>query len=674
MSGPRRRHGGVLAGQLLIAAGVLTAVNTLLPEVTHAHRWLLYLVSGCAVALGLVSLRLPWHRLPLRSPLVLAVIGFGLIAVSNAYGGNVNPYSYPVFFVVVFAWAGLAQPPGTSLLLAVPATAAYLGPMAALPHQRHLLVQSVTIAIPVFVIVGEVLAHATRQQQDSAAQLQRRVRTMQRLSSLATQIGRDLDPRSVSQALTDCAAELFDGRAVFARVTGDTATVIALRGLDPSYLNWQKPVVTTSIGAAAQAGDDRTAVRDATGTTLPIPPDGCVATVACWSEGRLLGGLTVLLDRSPDQVDDEALHVLRVLGSQGEVALLNAERHARLVAERRHEEAIVDVLVDGVIVLGPDGNVRSCNDAAAALFGWQAADLLGRPLPFGVEVGESIENELEPGLWIETSAVGLPTTGETVIALRDVSRQHALDAAKDLFLATTSHELRTPLTAIKGYIATLQRHWFRLEEAEKRAALVTVEEQTDALVRLTDHLLLGARAATKPRANVAYDLDMVVRATATAYAEVSPDHRVVADVQPNLPMAVGDPDNVRSILAQLVENAVKYSPGGGEVRIVVRAEPVDRAVGGAGERLVVDVLDRGIGLPAGGSHRLFEPFSQGSEPDTRAFNGVGLGLYIVRRLVEGEGGEVTAVPRAGGGSDFRFTLPVATLPAPRRSQGVGVSA
>jgi signal transduction histidine kinase len=666
MRGIRRFDGGGLAGLLLLAGGALTLINNALPDNGGASVWVLDLVGGLALVLGAVSLRAPWHRLHPRTPLLLALAAFGLIAVSNAYGGDVNPFSFAVFFVVAFVWAGLAQPPGTSLALAVPATAAYLAPMILLPGYRHQLVQSVTIAVPVFVLVGEVLAWATRNHQRTAEQLRRRIRTVERMAWLSTEVSRDLDPQAVGQALADCAAAVFEGRAVFARVKGDRATMIAIRGLDPSYLHYEKPVAATSIGVAAQ-DPRRVAVHGPTNTTLPVPPGGSVATVACWSEGRLIGGVTVLLDRPPEEVDDEALDVLRVLGGQGEIALINADRHARLVEERRHDEAIVDVLVDGVIVLGPDGLVRSCNDAAATLLGWDADTLVGQPLPFGIEAGEVIENEIEPGLWIETRASALPATGETVMALRDVSRQHALDAAKDLFLATTSHELRTPLTAIKGYIATLQRHWPKLGEPERLRALAIVEEQTDSLVRLTDHLLLGARAATKPKAHVAYDLADLARITATAYAEVSPTHHIVADVPDGLPFAVGDPDSVRSVLAQLVENAVKYSPGGGEVRIVVRP---DGPSAGHPDRLTVDVMDRGVGLPKDGPERLFEPFSQGVAPDTRDFNGVGLGLYIVRRLVESQGGDVTAVSRPGGGSTFRFTVPVAPVPAPRRTGGL----
>src|SRR5579884_1277956 len=220
MAAIRRFEGGVIAGQLLIAAGLLTLVNNWLPCAEHLNLPVLYATSGTAIALGVVSLRVPWRRLPVRAPMVLALAAFALIALSNTYGGD-SPYSYAVYFVVVFVWAGIGQPPGTSLLLALPATAAYLAPAAVLHGQRPLLATSTTVAIPVCVLVGEVLARATQKHERTAAQLRHRAETVERLATLSTQIGRDLEPHAVSEALVECAAALFDGRAVFARVTGD---------------------------------------------------------------------------------------------------------------------------------------------------------------------------------------------------------------------------------------------------------------------------------------------------------------------------------------------------------------------------------------------------------------------------------------------------------------------
>lgn len=226
------------------------------------------------------------------------------------------------------------------------------------------------------------------------------------------------------------------------------------------------------------------------------------------------------------------------------------------------------------------------------------------------------------------------------------------DEAKDLFLATTSHELRTPLTAIKGYVRTLQRRWGALSEDARLDALATVDEQTDALIELTDHLLMGARAgaAAHTPAGAPFDLGEAVASAVTTYERMSERHVVSAQVPAVLPVAVGDRASVENVLAQLIENAIKYSPDGGEVSVVV----ADR-----GGTLLVEVLDRGIGIPAGLEQELFTPFYQASPANTREFGGVGLGLYIVRQLVEAQGGAVAAHNRPGGGAVVSFTVPVA---------------
>jgi signal transduction histidine kinase len=345
--------------------------------------------------------------------------------------------------------------------------------------------------------------------------------------------------------------------------------------------------------------------------------------------------------------------VLRLLGTQGAAALVNAARHDDVVRQRAHEQDVVDVLADGVLVIDDRGLVQSCNRAAAYLLGRPAEELVGAPPPLPVGApGQPVQHELAPGRWVEALPALLPATGELVVALHDTSRQRALDEAKDLFLATTSHELRTPLTAIKGYVSMLQRRWDALSDDARLEALATVSAQTDSLVELTNHLLMGARAGTAAHtgSGTPFDLGDVVARAVTTYSRVSDRHRLLADLPAELPPALGDPLSTGNVLGQLVENAIKYSPSGGDVTLAVRNE---------GPVLAVEVLDRGVGVPAGREEALFTPFYQAAPANTREFGGVGLGLYIVRQLVEAQGGQVTAANRPGGGAVLRFTVPVA---------------
>ena len=499
----RRVTAGRQGGQLLLAAGVFTLVNNYLPGSEHLELPVLNAVGLLAVVLGAVCLVVPWDRLHVRAPLVVLLAALVMLPTGSLYG-NVSPYSYAVYYVVVFVWVGIAQPPRTSLWVAPFAVVAYLTPFL-LDEAPATSIASVTVAIPVCVLVGEVLAR--------------------------------------------------------------------------------------------------------------------------------------------------------------QVARLEQSRSAA-VRRGEHEQAVVDALADGVLVVGEDGRVRSCNDAATALLGVPRSELVGATPPIGLGAPGDLLHSTVGARWLETVATTIDGTGEHVVVLRDISRHRALDEAKDLFLATTSHELRTPLTAIKGYVHVLQHRWDALDEDRRRAALETVAERTDALVALTEHLLLGARAGASRHSTDTrpFDLSEALAGAVRGYDGLSPRHRIVMDL-PDAPLrAVGDPAGLQHVVGQLVENAVKYSPGGGTV--VVRA----RADGGSA---VVEVADEGVGIPAGDGVDLFAPFSQAGDTNTREYGGVGLGLYIVRQLVEAQGGTVAAANRPEGGAVLSFTLPLTTAPLVVDSAAVG---
>ena len=499
----RRAAGGRQGGQLPLAAGAFTLVNNYIPGSGHLDVPVLNLVAALAPLPGAVCLVVPWERLPLRAQLVVVLAAFVMLATGSHYG-DVSAYSYAVYYVVVFVWVGIAQPPRTSLWLAPVAVVSYLLPFLVDDAPPTTAIGSVTVAVPVCVLVGEVLA------------------------------------RQVSR-----------------------------------------------------------------------------------------------LEQS----------------------------RAAAIAQSEHEQAVVDVLADGVLVLAPDGTVRSCNDAAATLLGVPRDELVGARPPCEVGAPGDVLHSTVGARWLETVATVLEATGERVVAVRDISRHRALDEAKDLFLATTSHELRTPLTAIKGYVHVLQRRWDVLDDDRRRAALATVAERTDALVALTEHLLLGARAgAARHSADTRpFDLSPALRA-ALAGDLVQGRHRLDLDL-PSTPLVVlGDPLSLEHIVRQLVENAVKYSPRGGVVCVRARQ---------SGAHALVEVTDEGVGIPEGDGDALFAPFFQAGDTNTREFGGVGLGLYIVRQLVEAQGGTVSAANRPDGGTAVRFTVPLsAQTPVPARAPRV----
>ena len=334
-----------------------------------------------------------------------------------------------------------------------------------------------------------------------------------------------------------------------------------------------------------------------------------------------------------------------------------------VVRQRAHERAVIDGSADGIAVLD-DGAalVTQWNPAAHRITGMPAQDAMGKPPPFPLpEPGARRTHKLPSGRWLDVLCTALGDGGEQVVDFRDVTAAKELEEAKDLFLATTSHELRTPITVVQGFASTLASRWDQLSDADRRAAVQTIAERAGSLGRLVEQLLLGARAGADqlPVSNGPFDLARAAaRRGRRRSGPLSDKHTVVADIPDDLPLASGDTMATDIIVGQLLENAFKYSPAGGTV--TVRARGVGTADRGGRRR-------RGHRHRRGDHERIFERFVQGETGDRRRFGGVGIGLYIVRRLADRPARRtVVAMTRPEGGTIMRLTLRARGLTASGR--------
>ena len=210
-----------------------------------------------------------------------------------------------------------------------------------------------------------------------------------------------------------------------------------------------------------------------------------------------------------------------------------------------------------------------------------ADEVAGQPPPFPVPDpgGPTLTYRLPSGRWLEVMCNGLNGKQEQVVDFRDVTAAKELEEAKDLFLATTSHELRTPITVVQGFASTLASRWDKLSDAERRSAVQTIAERAGSLGQLVEQLLLGSRAGADQLTvtNGAFDLGQLLRGAAVAFRPLSERHTLTADIPDDLPPAYGDMTATDVIVGQLLENAFKYSPGGGAVTVAGAAvRGVDR--------------------------------------------------------------------------------------------------
>ncbi|MEE6309869.1 PAS domain-containing sensor histidine kinase [Plantactinospora veratri] len=312
---------------------------------------------------------------------------------------------------------------------------------------------------------------------------------------------------------------------------------------------------------------------------------------------------------------------------------------------------VVAALADGLAIVTRDGTVQLWNPAAEKVTGLRAAELLDRPLPFPVPPpGQVLDHRLPDGRWLKITSGDLPgTAASRVVTFRDSSDQHIRDHDRDLFVAVTSHELRTPVTVIKGYADTLGTHWESLSDSDRRQAAGVIGQRAGELARLVDRLLAttndaGSVGGAPP---VPFDLlDALRAAAADLPAELR--HRLVTQLPENLPKALGDRASLATVLTELTTNAGKYSPDGSPVLLTAEA---DRRT------VAFRVSDRGIGVRPEHVERAFERFWQGESGDRRRYPGAGLGLYLVRRIVERQNGWVSLRPRDGGGTVAEVRLP-----------------
>ena len=249
---------------------------------------------------------------------------------------------------------------------------------------------------------------------------------------------------------------------------------------------------------------------------------------------------------------------------------------------------------------------------------------------------------------------------------------------RTLFLAVAGHELRTPVTVVKGFAGMLADRWESLSEVNRRAGIQVIAQRADQLARLVDRMLgasVGDGAAGRLVRVVPFDsLEAVGQAVRMLPADLR--GAVQLDLPVRLPPAYGDPAMVSPILAELVNNAVRHTPvpgaGNGTAPIVAPPAAVEIQAGSDPQTVYLRVCDRGVGIDPAYVERAFERFWRAPDSDPRT--GVGLGLYLVRRMIERQHGWVSLRPREGGGTVAEVRLPRADAVVASSASGLARAA
>ncbi len=375
---------------------------------------------------------------------------------------------------------------------------------------------------------------------------------------------------------------------------------------------------------------------------------------------RPIGAVTFAFSDSGRTHTPAEVSLAEELARRAAMAIENARLYAETEARAQAAQAL-EFVGDGVFLIGADDVVRLWNPAAERITGLAAATLVGTrasealaawPLRHVGERQHTYPVDVDGReLWLALTAV--PFEDGTVYAFRDLTDEQALERLKTDFVSTVSHELRTPLAAIYGAAMTLQRTDVSLAEEQRTGLLSVVSSESERLARIVNDVLWASRldAGVLDVSIESCDGGALARAVvAAARAHLPAGIELALDVSESAPPVAADPDKVRQVLVNLVDNAIKYSPDGGLVE--VRVEPAGSAV-----RFVVS--DRGLGIPPSEHGRIFEKFFRLDPNLTRGVGGTGLGLYICRELVRRMDGRIWVDSDEGAGSVFAFELPVA---------------
>jgi PAS domain S-box-containing protein len=520
------------------------------------------------------------------------------------------------------------------------------------------------------------------------ARAEDRVRFLARASDL---LNETLDHERTLSALAEMAVPMLAGQVVIDLVDDDgSMRCVAATHSDPSKSAYvrdlrrrypptaadhpvQRAVRTGNAVFLADVQEhvDEMAHDDAHAREIRKLANTSGIVVPLIARGRTLGTIQLGTVAPQPRFTQADVELASELARRASLALDNARLYGEAQA-RAHAASALEFVDDGVFLLDEEDVIRLWNPAAAQTFRVKPGKAIGRPVAELVRDWETVQARVhvtsEPTSgagraqtipvnvqgeerWLSISAVRFP--GGTVYAFRDLTEERAVDQLKSDFVATVSHELRTPLAAIYGAALTLQRTDVHLEESQREGLLDVVASEADRLARIVNDILwasrldsgqMGVSIESCDAAKLANQVVEALRSHAPADVELA------VEAPGGLPAVATDPDKLRQVLTNLVDNAVKYSPDGGRVLVSVTH---------AGNRIRFRIEDSGLGIPPAEQDRIFEKFFRLDPSMTRGVGGTGLGLYICRELVDRMQGRIAVASDGRSGSTFTVELPVA---------------
>jgi signal transduction histidine kinase len=376
--------------------------------------------------------------------------------------------------------------------------------------------------------------------------------------------------------------------------------------------------------------------------------------------------------------NDRAL--LQSFADQAAIAVRNAQLYSQVRYEKQRLDALLDSAADGVLILSPDHKIMRCNQAFAGMLDERQQNIVGR-LHEEVIVwsnrrqGVTLE-EAEAGGWPLTPNATLYVEGDLkrltapplpvgityaplmspdrallniIATIRDITHFREAEELKSMFISVISHELKTPVALIKGYVGTLRREDAKWDREIVEDSLEVIEEEADRLTDLIDNLLDASRLQAGGLSLNLTDIILpnFVEKLAERFRPQASRHKILVEFPADFPVVVADEERIGQVLSNLISNAIKYSPEGGEIKIRGHVRP---------NLVVICIQDEGPGIAPGDIPHIFDRFYR-SESAKRTTKGAGLGLFLTRAIIEAHGGRIWVDPKPEKGARICFSVP-----------------
>lgn len=404
----------------------------------------------------------------------------------------------------------------------------------------------------------------------------------------------------------------------------------------------------------------------------------------------VIGVIYVFMSGNYYMVDDAPV-LLRSFAEQAAIAVKNARLYQQINQEKQRLDAIIQQSADGVMILDAALRITEFNRALSQMTGWRAEDAIGHkhdelfqwhslktemdlqralqngwPLPGAAKLyvegdfqrPDNAEHQAANGRIISLGITYAPLMDadgrmtDIIANVRDLTRYREEEALQKTFISVVSHELKTPVSIIKGYAGTLQRQDANWAPEIVQESLQVIEEEADNLTDLIDSLLEVSRLQAGTFSLEISDDVLLVTVAANVvrkFGMQTKKHKLALTFPPDFPPVTGDERRLTQVLNNLVSNAIKYSPDGGEIRVSGAVHP---------EHVTVSVRDAGIGIPKHQQHRIFQKFSRLDNALSRQTEGTGLGLFLSKSIIEAHNGRIWFSSNSPEpGTTFTFSLP-----------------